>query len=48
MLIIGIHPQNMDVEALDALKTKIRAFFEDGEGVAVGVTSLYFEKMGAG
>ncbi|XP_034949648.1 tRNA (uracil-5-)-methyltransferase homolog A-like [Chelonus insularis] len=45
MLIIAVHPQDMTEDQLTELKSKIRNFFEEGEGKEANVTSLYFKIM---
>lgn len=46
MLIIGINPQDLTSDDLNKLKNEIRSFFEEGDGKAINVTSLYFQTMG--
>jgi len=45
MLIVGIHPQNLNSNELDMLKLQLKIFFETGKGVDAHVTSLYFQTI---
>ncbi|KAG5310506.1 PREDICTED: tRNA (uracil-5-)-methyltransferase homolog A-like [Acromyrmex echinatior] len=45
MLIVGIHPQNLNSNELDMLKSQLKIFFETGKGVDAHVTSLYFQTI---
>ncbi|XP_011165546.1 tRNA (uracil-5-)-methyltransferase homolog A [Solenopsis invicta] len=45
MLIIGIHPQDLNTVELEKLKSELRTFFETGEGAQAHVTSLYFQTI---
>lgn len=43
MLIIGVHPQDLNPDDLNKLKDGLREFFENGRGKEANVTSLYFQ-----
>jgi hypothetical protein len=45
MLMIGIHPQDLNTVELEKLKSQLRTFFETGEGAQAHVTSLYFQTI---
>ncbi|XP_012063364.1 PREDICTED: tRNA (uracil-5-)-methyltransferase homolog A-like [Atta cephalotes] len=45
MLIVGIHPQTLNNNELDMLKSQLKIFFETGKGVDAHVTSLYFQTI---
>lgn len=43
MLIVGVHPQQMNEEELEKLKSSLREFFTSGDGKSINITSLYFQ-----
>ncbi|XP_017879985.1 tRNA (uracil-5-)-methyltransferase homolog A [Ceratina calcarata] len=45
MVIVGMQPQDLSSEKLEQLKSELKAFFEDGNGVEAHVTSLYLQTM---
>lgn len=45
MLIVGIHPQNMNNDDKEKLKKDLKLFFEDKDNAKAGVTSLYFQTI---
>lgn len=45
MLIVGIHPQDLNGDELEKLRLQLRTFFETGKGADAGVTSLYFQTI---
>lgn len=46
MAIVFFHPQKLEEEEINTLKSSIREHFTEGEGKASGVTSLYFVREG--
>lgn len=47
MLVVGIHPQNLSKDQLDALREDLRSFFVSGDGVPCKVNSLFLEHLPA-
>ncbi|KAF5277149.1 hypothetical protein FQR65_LT03855 [Abscondita terminalis] len=45
MLIVGIHPQNLENERLDQLKKDLVDYFFESDGKEANVTSLYYQKL---
>lgn len=43
MLVVGVHPQKLTAERLEALKKELVSFFTEGEGKEAKVTSLYYQ-----
>uniref|UniRef100_A0A6P7GQ24 tRNA (uracil(54)-C(5))-methyltransferase n=1 Tax=Diabrotica virgifera virgifera TaxID=50390 RepID=A0A6P7GQ24_DIAVI len=45
MLVVGIHPQDLDEEKLNKFKQDLVEFFSKGDGKDANVTSLYYQKI---
>lgn len=45
MVIVGIHPQNMENEKIEELKKSLTQFFTEGAGKEAKVTSLYYQEI---
>ncbi|CAG9773523.1 unnamed protein product [Ceutorhynchus assimilis] len=45
MVIIGIHPQNLDTARIDELKNNLIKYFSEGPGKEARVTSLFYEEI---
>lgn len=43
MVIVGLHPQALTDDELNTIKKEIIEFFTNCEGLALNVTSLYFQ-----
>ncbi|CAH1115940.1 unnamed protein product [Phaedon cochleariae] len=45
MLVVGLHPQDLNAEELDAFKKDLIDYFSTGGGKEAKVTSLYYQKI---
>lgn len=45
MMIIGIHPQELTKEEKEKIQTDFVAFFTEGDGKVLNVTSIYYEEI---
>nr|XP_033474729.1 tRNA (uracil-5-)-methyltransferase homolog A [Epinephelus lanceolatus] len=46
MAVVFFHPQKLEEEEVNALKSSMKTYFTEGEGKDSGVTSLYFVREG--
>ncbi|KAB7503022.1 tRNA (uracil-5-)-methyltransferase-like protein A [Armadillidium nasatum] len=46
MLIVQIHPQSLSEDEINDIKEDVKKYFTEGEGGAVGVTSIFFQRVG--
>lgn len=46
MIIVQIHPQSLSEDEINDIKEDVKRYFTEGEGGAVGVTSIFFQRVG--